>query len=95
MNTSFLSLQRIACIMMMGLSSYAYCAKPILNINAQFLPPAHLKAGLSTAAIYQVTNNSKSLTTFKLQPIPGVTQITTGAGACSNPIVLNYQQSCT
>ena len=95
MNPSILFLQRITCIMMMGLSSYAHAAKPILSINAQFLPPAHLKSGLSTAAIYQVTNNSKTVTTFKLQPIPGVKQITTGAGACSNPIVLNYQQSCT
>lgn len=95
MRMTFLSLQQITFIFVISMSPYAFSVTPHLSISAQFLPPSHLKAGLSTAAIYQVKNNSKIFTEFKLKPIPGVKQITTGAKACSDPIVLKHLEQCT
>ncbi len=42
---------------------------------------------------YQVMNQSKKLHRLVMQPIAGVTQITTG-GNCPNPFNLAYHQSC-
>ncbi len=43
---------------------------------------------------YEVTNQSRKPHTLVMQPISGITQVTT-AGNCPNPFVLGYQQSCT
>lgn len=49
---------------------------------------------LGTAnVVYTVTNQSHKAHTLMMQPIPGITQITS-AGNCPNVFTLAYQQSC-
>jgi hypothetical protein len=44
---------------------------------------------------YRVTNQSNRSHTLVMQSIPGVLQVTSGAGVCSNPFVLAGHASCT
>ncbi len=44
---------------------------------------------------YRVTNQSNKSHTLIMQPIRGVTQITTGLNVCGNPFVLQGKNSCT
>lgn len=49
----------------------------------------------STATVqYQVTNQSSKTHTLNMQPIAGVTQLTTGLGICRNPFALTGKASC-
>ncbi|USQ12852.1 DUF1566 domain-containing protein [Legionella lytica] len=43
---------------------------------------------------YRVTNQSSKPHTLIMQPIRGITQITTGLGICGNPFVLSGKGSC-
>lgn len=43
---------------------------------------------------YRVTNQSSKPHTLIMQPIPGITQITTGLSVCSAPFVLSGKSSC-
>ena len=72
-----------------------YAAAPLLSIIPVVKAPTQLANTSFTVAMYQVTNNTQTLHQFKMQPIQGVTQVTTTAGACSNPITLNSGQSCS
>ena len=81
------------CVLMFG--SVASCAaSALLNIAVVTAAPKTLASNESAAAVYRVTNNTRSLTSFVMQPIPGITQITTTTEACSNPIILKQGQSC-
>ncbi|MBV8802134.1 MAG: hypothetical protein JO131_04065, partial [Gammaproteobacteria bacterium] len=51
-------------------------------------------ANSSANVQYQITNQSTQLHTLLMQDIIGVTQITTGAGICTNPFVLTAHNSC-
>ena len=68
-------------------------SQPMLSITALYKAPTTLAKNSFAAAVYQITNHA-SVTSFTMQPIQGVTQITTTANACSNPIHLAQGQSC-
>lgn len=70
-----------------------YAAQPLMSVVALYKPPTELASNRFSAAIYQLTNNSK-VTSFIMQPIKGLTQVTNLAGACQNPIQLGQHQSC-
>lgn len=76
------------------ISFYLHAATPIVSITALYKAPTQLAPNSFTAAVYQVTNNASTVSSFVLQPIPGVTQVTNLPGACQNPIVLTQNQSC-
>ncbi|MDF1683256.1 MAG: hypothetical protein P1U36_01225 [Legionellaceae bacterium] len=44
---------------------------------------------------YKITNQSSKTHVLSMQNTPGVTQITTGSGACGNPFTLTGNASCT
>lgn len=44
---------------------------------------------------YTVTNQSSRVHTLSMQSIQGITQLTTGLGACGNPFILAGKASCT
>ena len=44
---------------------------------------------------YTVTNQSSRVHTLSMQPIQGITQLTTGLGVCGNPFILTGKASCT
>lgn len=75
-------------------SANLFAAQPILSIVALYKAPSQLAPNSFTAAVYQVTNNTSSLTSFAMKAIAGVTQVTNLPGACQNPIQLNQGQSC-
>ena len=74
--------------------SSLFAGQPLLTIAAVYKAPSTLARNSFTAAVYQVTNNSKTISSFAMKSIPGVTQVTSFAGACGNPIALNFGQSC-
>lgn len=76
-------------------STFAEASMPLLSITPTFKAPTQLLSNSYAAAIYQVTNNTKTITSFKMQPISGVTQITNLAGACADPIILTQGQTCS
>lgn len=83
----------IGCILFLVLK-IGFAGQPLLSIVAVYPAPKTLATNSFTAAVYKITNNAPTLSTFSMQPIQGVSQITTTAGACSNPIQLNQGQSC-
>jgi hypothetical protein len=44
---------------------------------------------------YKITNQSPKTHVLNMRSLPGVTQLTTGVGACSNPFTLTGNASCT
>jgi hypothetical protein len=44
---------------------------------------------------YRVTNQSNRTRTLMMQPIQGITQLTSGLGICGNPFILTENASCT
>jgi hypothetical protein len=89
----FHKLRQIACLFL-TMSSVSFASVPLLTITPIYKAPTLLANNSFTAAVYQVTNNTSSLSTFYMQPISGITQNITNTGACSNPIVLRQGQSC-
>ncbi|MCC5792641.1 MAG: IPT/TIG domain-containing protein [Legionellaceae bacterium] len=51
-------------------------------------------ANVSATVQYRVTNQSSKPHTLTMQPVRGITQITTGLGICGNPFVLRGKNSC-
>ena len=68
--------------------------QPILTIVPMFQAPKTIARNSFSAAIFQITNNTKTLTRFQMQPIQGISQITTAPNACADPIVLGFGQTC-
>ncbi|MCX7115964.1 MAG: hypothetical protein NTW08_08680 [Gammaproteobacteria bacterium] len=69
-------------------------AVPLVSVVALYKAPVQLAKNSFTVAVYKVTNNTQTLSAFAMQPITGVTQVTTSPGACGNPITLSAGQSC-
>jgi hypothetical protein len=69
--------------------------QPLLTITPIFQAPTTIARDSFGAAIFQITNHTKNLTRFKLQPIPGISQVTTAPNACSDPILIGYEQTCS
>lgn len=81
-------------IVALGFFSTVKAAAPVWTFTP--LTPTSLNISAFETAIvkYTLTNQSKKQHTLTTTPIPGVTQ-DTSAGICTNPVTLNYQQSCT
>lgn len=86
-----LSLVAGAAIFLISTSSWALAPWSIVPITATTfrVPP-----GVTANVQYTVTNNSVTHT-LMMVPIAGISQITTGAGICSNPFTLTKGASCT
>jgi len=63
---------------------------PVSNTVTALLLPSNFKHNVQ----YQVTNKTQITRTLTTVPIPGVSQVTTGTGACPSPFTLAPQQSC-
>lgn len=85
---------KIAILMM--LANFSYTGMPVWNITPDpSYPPSVSVTPITNAyVLYTVTNQSHKSHTLTMNPIPGITQITTD-GNCSNPFTLSSQQSCT
>ncbi|MDF1684465.1 MAG: YncE family protein [Legionellaceae bacterium] len=67
-----------------------FAVEPTAGTVTAALLPSNFKQNVQ----YQVTNNTQTTRTLTTVPIAGVSQITTGVGACSSPFTLAPQQSC-
>lgn len=70
-------------------------SKPLFTISAIQQAPNSIASNQSASATYLVTNNTKTTKSLVMQPILGVTVVTTITGACSWPIVIGPGDSCT
>ncbi|WP_131795840.1 DUF1566 domain-containing protein [Fluoribacter gormanii] len=75
------------------LMDFVYAGSPLWTFAPLTATTLTVAANDTAIISYQVTNQSKKSHTLAMKGIPGVTQ-TKGAGNCSNPFVLGYQQSC-
>ena len=77
------------------LITLGHAAKPVWTFTPDpYYPPTVSITSAGSATIkYVVTNQSRRAHTLVMQPIVGITQIT--SGSCSNPFILGYQESCT
>ncbi len=74
----------------------SYAAGPLWTFATDpYYPPTVSITPVGSATVkYVITNQSSKTHTLVMQPITGLTQVTT-AGNCPNPFKLAYQQSCT
>ncbi|MDF1827246.1 MAG: hypothetical protein P1U39_03105 [Legionellaceae bacterium] len=94
MQLSFFVFRLLSIFVALFFSSAVEAAAPVWTFTP--LTPTTLNISAFETAIvkYTLTNQSKKQHTLTTTPIPGVTQ-DTSAGNCTNPVTLNYQQSCT
>lgn len=87
--------QFFAALLVLSFLNSVYAAKPLWTFTPDpgYPTTLSLSALSSATVIYTVTNQSPKTHTLAMQPIAGVTQITS-AGNCPNPFTLAYQQSC-
>ena len=76
--------------------SISHAGNPLWTFSADpnNPPTISISAAGSATIKYVVTNQSLTPHTLAMNPVAGITQITT-AGNCPNPVTLAYQQSCT
>lgn len=82
----------LASIVVPALSAIA--SQPLISIVAMVPAPATLESNGTAWAQYRVTGQSAKTHIWAMQPIQGITQVSSDAGACANPFVLAPQNSC-
>ena len=70
------------------LSASGFAAQPLFQISSVKKAPSALAHNASASAVYSVKNNTNRTRTLMMQPIQGITQITTTTGACKSPFTL-------
>lgn len=76
--------------------SFSYAGAPVWTFTPLTATTIYVPADSTATVQYQVTNQSNRAHTLAMSSITGVSQITTGAGICSNPFVLPFRgSSCT
>lgn len=83
---------RILAICLSLYSTFIFATGPLVSIVPINKPTSVARNGM-TSGSYLLTNNSSTITSFALQPVPGVIQITDGSQVCKNPITLNGRGS--
>lgn len=82
-------------IMALGLFSAANAGSPLWTFTPLTATTVSVPANETATVQYTVTNQSNSIHTLSMQPIQGITQLTTGLGVCGNPFILTGKSSCT
>ncbi|USQ15284.1 hypothetical protein J2N86_15085 (plasmid) [Legionella lytica] len=93
MQKSFLVRKVVTAILSLLVLTPAHAGIPLFSLIP--LTNNHITVPVNGVKIikYQVTNHSKKTHTLIMQPITGISQIST-PGNCSNPLILGSQQSC-
>lgn len=90
-----LIIKRMLVLLWAGLMITSACAgTPLWTFEP--LTPTTIAVPANGAAVvqYRVTNQSSRPHTLTMQPLQGITQITTGLGVCKNPFVLQSKNAC-
>src|SRR5258708_895882 len=80
----------VLCLMAFGVKA----GTPLWTLTPLTATTLSIPAGSSATVQYQVTNQSSLTHALSMQSITGVTQLTNGAGVCTNPFVLGPKASC-
>jgi hypothetical protein len=84
----------IALFLVFSITVRAGGSQSVFTVVPVVRAPAQIPASETGLATYRVTNTSIFTRTLTMQPISGVIQSTSGAGACSSPFTLAVGQSC-
>jgi hypothetical protein len=88
-------LKRILAFLWLGFMITTACAGTPLWTFEPLTPTTIAVPANGTALVeYRITNQSSKPHTLTMQPIRGITQITTGPNVCGNPFVLSGKGSC-
>ena len=88
-------LQLSSSIMALGLFSAANAGSPLWTFTPLTATTLSVPSNDTATVQYTVTNQSSRIHTLSMQPIQGITQLTTGLGVCGNPFILTGKASCT
>ena len=88
-------LQLSSSIMALGLFSAANAGSPLWTFTPLTATTLSVPSNDTATVQYTVTNQSSRVHTLSMQPIQGITQLTTGLGVCGNPFILTGKGSCT
>lgn len=73
----------------------AMASTPLWTFEPLTVATMAVPANATAMVEYRVTNQSSKTHTLVMQPIQGISQLTTGLGICGNPFVLRSKGSCT
>lgn len=80
--------------LLLTMSTFAYAGAPVWTFAPLTATRISIPADDTATVQYSVTNQSNIIHTLSLQPVAGITQVTTGAGICGNPFILRGKTSC-
>jgi hypothetical protein len=88
-------LRLLSSIMALCLFSTANAGSPLWTFTPLTATTLSVPSNDTATVQYTVTNQSSRVHTLTMQPIQGITQLTTGLGVCGNPFILTGKASCT
>ncbi len=71
-----------------------FAGMPLWTLESVTATTISVPANATAMVQYRVINQSRKPHTLAMQPIRGITQITTGPNVCGNPFVLSGKNSC-
>lgn len=83
----------VSCTVFMLMTAVAEAGNPLWTFKALTPTSAEVPANGAVTILYQVTNQSAKPHTLMINPMPGLVQVTIGAGVCSNPFTLSTKGS--
>jgi hypothetical protein len=94
-NRNNIFLKRIlACLCSVFMMTTVFAGAPLWTFEPLTATAVAVPANVTAMVQYRVTNQSSKPHTLTIQPIRGITQITTGLNVCGNPFVLRGKNSC-
>ena len=94
-NSNTIFLKRILTFLWLGFMMTTACAgTPLWTFEPLTATAVSVPANGTAMVQYRVTNQSSKPHTLSMQPIRGITPITTGLNVCGNPFVLRGKNSC-
>ena len=95
MRANFCIIRIVISTVALCLLSVAEAGKPVWTLSPLTATTLSVPSNDTATVQYQVTNQSLKTHVLSMQPIQGISQVTTGSGVCGNPFVLAGNASCT
>lgn len=93
-NKHFFMQRILAFLCSVFMMATAYAGAPLWTFEPLTPTTIELPANGVAVVQYRVTNQSSKPHTLVMQPLQGVTQLTSGVGVCGNPFVLRGKSAC-
>ncbi|MGX8741609.1 IPT/TIG domain-containing protein [Legionella pneumophila] len=84
----------LACLCSVFMMTTVFAGTPLWTFEPLTATTVAVPANGTAMVQYRVTNQSSKPHALSMQPIRGITQITTGLNVCGNPFVLRGKNSC-